>query len=198
MFGSKKDRKIVELVIEFNLDAISRWIADDGEIEDIEKMEKNWKNCLIRTYRIDVLPNGQMSNMYFHREKGLISSNMGGIDFLENTHASMKNFCEKNKIQILGWERWREYLSLRINKKPILLVPIKEFGIIQTGGKLDNQAKILGREERAVQVPISFSEDGKPKNHIQIWRSSASSESVGYSNALASVSASILNFEVEY
>ena len=216
MFKSKRDRKIVELVIEFNLGAISKWLTDKGGIEDIEKIDKKCKDCVIRSYRIDVLPNGETNDMYFHREKGLISNSIGGIDYinksnegierfrggtmvgLQNVGDSAKRIVEDIKIWSLSWSRWRQFLSLEANKIPILLVPVEEFAILQTGGKLDNHSKTLGREERAIQVPVSFSDDGKPKDHIEVLRSSASSESVSYHNALASVSASTLNFEVEY
>ncbi|MCR4312539.1 MAG: hypothetical protein NUV56_04625, partial [Candidatus Uhrbacteria bacterium] len=63
MFGSKprEDRRVVELAIEFNLTAIGKWLADSGSIAEIEKMEKDWKDSTIRSYYIDVLPNGQTS-----------------------------------------------------------------------------------------------------------------------------------------
>ena len=160
-----------------------------------EKMEKDWKDSVIQSYYIDVLPSGKVSDMYFHRKKGVISNNIGGIDYLENINESSKRFTEK--IQVLAWESWREFLSLRVNKKPILLVPVAEIVELQVNGTLKKGGHPR-EEEQKIKVPFSFHDNGQPKELIEILRHSASSRSVGFSNALGSVAASTLNFEVEY
>lgn len=225
MFKSKKDRRVVDLTIEFNLTAINRWLSSSGDIKDVEKIEQGherWEDCFVRLYNIDVLPNGESSDMYFHREKNIISNNIGGIDYLEGSEAGLtrmeKNIKyvskfsydetsryeisdflkNKNEIHTISWKRWREFLSFEINNKPILLVPIEEFGILMKGGKLNNESKTLGGEKRLIDVPILFSENNQPTEHVKISRTSNSSDSVGYSNALCSVGASALSFEVEY
>lgn len=222
MFKSKKDRQIVEITIEFNLTAINKWLGDDSDIKDIEKIDKNWEDCFVRLYNIDVLPNGENSDMYFHREKNIISNNIGGTDYLEGSESGLirmeKNvkyvskfsydeisrdeaigfLKNKNEIHTISWRRWREFISFEINQKPILLVPIEEFGILMLGGKLNNESKTIGREERFIDVPVLFSENNQPTEQIKVLRSSSTNDSVGYSNALCSVAASTLSFEVEY
>jgi len=199
MFNNKKDRQLVELVIEFNLTAIGKWLDDNGEIEDIEKIEKNWKDSMIQRYFIDMMPNGQNSDMYFHRGRGVISSNIGGVDCFENAPVSMQNFCRRNKILSLQWGSWRQYISLRVNNKPILLAPLTDLAELYVDGEL-KKGGYPKDDEQKIKVPISFesAESKQPKAFIEIWRGSPSSQSVGYSSALGSVSASTLNFEVEY
>lgn len=200
MFNIEKNSHVVELVIEFNLTAISKWLDSNCKIVDIEQIEYNYKNTIIQSYYIDVLPNRPYNNMYFHRNKGVVSNNVGGIDHLENVNKDIKQFIKQSasKIQIIEWGYWFEYLFLHVNGKPILLVPIEEFQILQNGGILKNQSKKLGREKRLIEVPVSFKKDGTATEHIQIWRNSSSSKSVGYNNTLGSVAASTLSFEVEY
>lgn len=225
MFKSRKDRRVVELTIEFNLTAINKWLSSNSDIKDIEKIEQGyekWEDCFVRLYNIDVLPSGESSDMYFHREKNIISNNIGGIDYLEGSeagltrmeknikHVSKFSYDEtsrdeiivflknKNEIHTIGWKRWREFISFEINNKPILLVPIEEFGILMVGGKLNNESKTLRGEKRLIDVPILFSENNQPTEHIKILRTSNSSDSIGYSNALCSIGASALSFEVEY
>jgi hypothetical protein len=197
MFGQKKDRKVVELTIVFNLSAISKWLDTNSEIEDIEKLEKDWDGDAVKlSYYIDVLPNGQSGDMYYHRKKGIISGNVSGIDFLENVDQSLKSFLKDNKIHVLAWKPWRQFMRLDVNNKPILLVPIEEIVELQIN-RLKNGGSVRD-EEKKIKVPILFNEQNNPKKFIEIWRGSPSDLSVGFHNALAWVSASSLNFEVEY
>jgi hypothetical protein len=145
-----------------------------------------------------VLPNGQSGDMYYHRNKGIISGNVGGIDFLGNAPVSMQNFCKRSGIELIEWGRWREYLSLSVNKKLILIVPIEEFGILQLGGKLSSERKTLGREITTVKVPFSFDDQGKPKEFMEIERSTNNDKAIGFGNGLGWISGSTLNYEVEY
>lgn len=200
MFRTKKDRHVVELAIGFNLSAISRWLdIGNFEFKDIEKIDKTWdKDAIIQSYFIDVLPNGIASDMYLHRKKGIISSNVGGIDYLENVDDNLKQYLEYPdgaKIERLGWNYWRSSISLTANAKPILLAPLAEFGQLQIAGKFEEGGYF--EEEKLIKVPISYTSN-QPKEFVQVWRSSNSTRSVGYKNALAQVSASTLNFEVEY
>lgn len=225
MFKSKKDRKVLEINIEFNLTAINKWLSENGEIKDIEITSKSWEDCFVRFYNIDVLPNGENSDMYFHREKNIISNNIGGIDYLEGSESGLVrmeknlkyaskfsydeisrddaiNFLKnKNEIHTISWRRWREFISFEINQKPIILVPINEFGILMLEGKLKNTRE-FGKERKdgeiLIDVPVLFSENDQPTEHIQVLRSSQTGESISYKNALCCVSASTLSFEVEY
>ncbi|MCK5027713.1 MAG: hypothetical protein KAS07_04805 [Candidatus Pacebacteria bacterium] len=198
MFNTKKDRYIIELAIEFNLSAINKWLNKSGKEEDIAKISKDWGNDDVwLNYYIDVLPSGQSSDMYHHRKRGVISNNVGGTDFLENVDQNIEHFLKSSNIKMLAWEPWREFLSLEVNKKLILLAPVEEFVELQVNRVLKNGGSPKD-EEKKIKVPISFDDQNNPEELIEIWRGSASNRSVGFSNALCSISASTLNFEVEY
>lgn len=198
MFNTKKDRNVVELAIEFNLTAISRWLGENGEIKDIEKIEKDWGSDAIKmSYWIDVLPSGQNSDMYYHRKKGVMSGNVGGIDFLKNVDKNLEYFLKNSEIKMIEWRILGDTLGLVVNKKLILLAPIGEIVELQVNRVLKNGGNVMDGEKK-IKVPISFDDQKNPKEFMEIWRGSNSDRSIGFSNALGSVSASTLNFEVEY
>lgn len=198
MFNTKKDRQIVELCIEFNLTAIDAWLEAGSIIEDIEKIPKDWNSNDIKlSYYIDVLPNGQNSDMYFHRKKGVMSGNVGGIDYLENVDEDLKYYFKKSKIKVLSWLPWRQFIGLDVNQNAILLAPVEEIVELQTNRVLKNGGSIRD-EDKKIRVPILYDDQNNPKEFTEIWRGSASDRSIGFSNALGSISASTLNFEVEY
>lgn len=198
MFNTKKDRQIVELCIEFNLTAIDKWLDKSGKVEDIEKIPKDWNSDDVKlSYYIDILPNGQSGDMYFHRKKSVISGNVGGIDFLENVDEELEYYFRDSKIKVLAWRPWRQFIGLDVNKEPILLAPVEEIVELQANGVLKNPGTIKD-EDKKIQVPTLFDDHNNPQRFTEIWRGSASNRSVGFSNALGSVSASTLNFEVEY
>jgi len=204
MFNTKKDRMVVEVTIEFNITAIGEWLKAGGKFEDIDKIKREkygaWKDAVVQKYVIDILPIGQTSDAYFHRNKGAISQNIGGIDFLENAKGDVKYIAEKEaKISVLQWEMWRGCLGLKANKNLVLLTPpLTEVVELETKGVLSNKPVDIKAEDTKIKVPVSFNDDKSPKEFMEIWRGSASDRSVGYGNALAHVSFSTLNFEVEY
>jgi len=204
MFKLKKDRHVVEVTIEFNITAIGEWLKAGGKFEDIDKIKREeygaWKDAVVQKYVIDMLPIGQTSNAYFHRNKGIISQNIGGIDFLENAKDDIKYIAEKEaKISIIAWDMWRGCLGLKANKNLILLTPpLAEVVELETTGKLVNPSVDVKAEDIKIKVPVSFDGENNPKEFMEIWRGSASDRSLGYGNGLAHVSFSTLNFEVEY
>ena len=128
MFNTKKDRRVVEIEIAFNITAIGEWLNAGGKFEDIDKIKREefgaWKDAVTQKYTIDMFPIGNIDNAYFHRNKGLISQNIGGIDFLENANEDIKYIATKEaKIGILAWDMWRGCLGLKANKNMILLPP---------------------------------------------------------------------------
>jgi len=203
MFNTKKDRRVVEVTIEFNITAIGEWLKANGKFEDIDKIKREkygaWKDAITQKYVIDMLPIGQTSNAYFHRNKGVISQNISGIDFLENAKEDIKYIAEKeSKIGVLAWDMWRGCLGLEANKNLILLTPpLTEVVELETKGVLSKPGGVRD-EDTKIKVPVSFNDDKNPKEFMEIWRGSASDRSLGYGNALAHVSFSTLNFEVEY
>ena len=94
---------------------------------------------------------------------------------------------------------WREFLSLAVNRKLILHVPVAEIAELQVMGKLKNGGNALdvGKEQK-IKVPFSFDDSNHPKEFINVWRGSYHSKSVCYRNALGSVTASAFNSEVLY
>lgn len=203
MFNTKKDRSVIEVTIEFNITAIGEWLKAGAKFEDIDKIKREkygaWGDPVTQKYVIDMLPIGQSSNSYFHRNKGVISQNIGGIDFLENASRDIKYIAEKEaKIGVLQWEMWRGCLGLKVNKNLILLTPpLTEVVELETKGVLSKPGRIMDKDVK-IKVPYSFDDENKPKEFMEIWRGSASDRSLGYGNGLAHVSFSTLNFEVEY
>lgn len=203
MFNTKKDRRVVEITIEFNITAIGEWLKSGGKFEEIDKIKRGeyggWGDAVIQKYVIDMLPIGQTSNAYFHRNRGVISQNIGGIDFLENAAEDVKYIARKEaKIGMLSWDMWRGSLGLKVGKNPILITPpLAEVLELEMEGKLSNPGRI-GDEDVKIKVPVSFGDNNQSKELIEVWRGSASDRSLGYSNALGHVSFSALNFEVEY
>lgn len=203
MFNTKKDRRVVEVTIEFNITAIGEWLKAGAKFENIDKIKREkygeWKDAVIQKYVIDMFPIGKTDNAYLHRNKGVISQNIGGTDFLENAKEDIKYIAEKEaKIGVLAWEMWRGCLGLKVNKNLILLTPpLAEVIELETQGKLSNPGSIKD-EDTKIKVPVSFDDNNQPKEFIEVWRGSASDRSLGYGNALGHVSFSTLNFEVEY
>ncbi|MFZ2303679.1 MAG: hypothetical protein WAV98_02715 [Minisyncoccia bacterium] len=203
MFNTKKDRRVIEIEIAFNITAIGEWLKAGGKFEDIDKIKREefgaWKDAVTQIYIIDMLPIGQISNAYFHRNKGVISQNIGGIDFLENAKEDIKYIAQKEaKIGVLSWDMWRGCLGLKAHKNLILLTPpLIEVVELETKGVLSKPGGVRD-EDVKIKVPVSFNDDKSPKEFMEIWRGSASDRSLGYGNALAHVSFSTLNFEVEY
>ena len=206
MFKQTKDKQVIGLTIEFNLSAISEWLNSSGQSKGVDKKNnyRNTKDPMFLRYYIDVLPNGQMSDMYFHRQKGIVSNNLGGIDYLENVSDDLKRFLKNTKIEILHWDHWRDFIALDVNRKLILSVPINEIAELQelvsgadTLTKKGWLAKYFEKKQK-IKVPISFDSDNQPKEFMEVWRSRNSPQSIRYKNALATVSASTSNAEVTY
>jgi hypothetical protein len=207
MFGIKKDRRVVEVTIEFNITAIGDWLKAGGKFENIDKIKREeygaWGDAVVQKYVIDMLPIGQTSNAYFHRNKGVISQNISGIDFLENINEELKYIIKKEaKIGMLSWGMWRGCLSLNVEgngqKNMVLLTPpLTDVVELDINGRLTNSGSPADDAVK-IKVPVSFDDQNKPKEFMDVWRGSPSKESVGFGNALGHVSFSVLNFEVEY
>lgn len=200
MFNAKKDRRVVEITIEFNITAIGQWLSAGGKLEDIDKIDRDWKDAVIQKYVIDMLPIGQTSSAFFHRNKGVISQNIGGIDYLENAKEDIKYIVEKEtKIGMLSWSTWRGCLSLEAQRNLILLTPpLTEVLELETKGALTNPGRDAKADDVKIRVPVSFDDKNNPKEFMEIWRGTATDRSLGFGNALGHVSFSVLNFEVEY
>lgn len=206
MFNTTKDRRVVEITIEFNVDAIIDWLNSGGKSEDIDKIKReeygSWGNDVTQKYLIDMLPIGNISNAYYHRNKGVISQNISGIDYLRNVDDETKFRFKKAEVESLEWSTWNGQLLLMIRtakgKKIIAASPsLIEAIELERKGKLSNGGN-LRNEDEEIRVAISLNQDGSPKEFMKMWRGSPSSQSVGYGNALGHISFSILNFEVEY
>ncbi len=139
--------------------------------------------------------------MYFHRQKGIISSIFIGRDYLENVDADLEEFLKNTQIKRLGWECWRQYLSLDVNNIPILLVPLKEIVELQTQGELQHWSGPSEKPQK-IKVPISFEEttngQEKVKEFIEVWRYVNGPKTVSYRNALGKISVSTFYDVVEY
>lgn len=198
MFKSKKDRYVVELAIKFNLSEIDKWLDKSGKIKDIKKPPKDFNGDDVwLSYYIDVLPNGQSSDMYYHRKKGVVSANYGGIDYLKNVDKNIEYFLKNSKIERLSWSGWREFIGLDVNQKLILNAPVEEIVELQVNGVLKNGGSLRDKEKK-IKVPVSFDDQNNPKKFMEAWRISPSARSIIFSNALGSISVSNWNDEVEY
>ncbi len=200
MFNAKKDRMVVEITIEFNITAIGKWLKGGGRFEDIDKLKRDWDGALIQKYVIDMLPIGQTSNAYFHRNKGIISQNITGFDYLESANEDIRIHLkiEPSNIANLGWDMWRGRLLLKTRDKLLLMTPpLTEVVELETTGELSSFSGAL--EDTKITVPVSFEKDhpDHPKEFMEIWQG-AGPKSLGYGNALGHVSFSTDFFKVEY
>ncbi len=111
---------------------------------------------------------------------------------------NIKSFLKNTNIERLHWNFWRESIILDVNQKSILIAPLAELAKLQGSGKFAKGGYF--EKEQKIKVPISYESatSNQPKEFIEVWRGSNSPRSVGYRNALASVSGSTMNFEVEY
>ena len=205
MFNTKKDRGVVEITIEFNIGEIGTWLKKGAKFEDINKIERSTRWDIKKKYVIDMFPIGKSDNAYFHRNKGLISQNIAGIDFLKKDESFVSwndenvTYITKDKVGVLEWGIWHGGLALYADENPILLTPpLTELRELETEGVLSSKRSGFKDEDTKIKVPVSFDDNNDPKEFMEIWRGSANKRALGYGNALAHVSFSTLNFEVEY
>lgn len=207
MFNTKKDRRVVEVTIEFNISAIGQWLSTGGKFEDIDKIDREWKDAVTQKYVIDMFPIGQSDNAYYHRNKGVISQNISGIDFLDDAKEDIKYIAKKEaKIEMLSWDMWRGCLGLNIQGnaiKSIMLLtpPLTEVVELETTGKLKKAPTNLMKamtEEIEIDVPYSFDDSNNPKEFMKVWRWSPNDRLLRYGNALGHISFSTSNGEVMY
>jgi hypothetical protein len=194
LFNFRGDRYVVELTIEFDLTAIYKWLKTGATEktgkdywETIDKSEKDvWTDA--RQYHIDVLPNGQSRDMYFHRKKSIISNEINGFEInSDNSKWSFPN------IEMLEWSYWNSFLCLKANKKSVLLAPLNKFAELQAFGRLKNATK-YGEAEK-IKAPVRFHpKSNQPIEFIEIFRTEIHPRCVGYENALASVHAQTSGF----
>lgn len=205
MFNTK-DRQVVEICIEFNITAIIDWLKSGGKFEDIDQIKReefgSWGNATTQKYLIDMIPIGKNSNVYYHRRKNLISQNISGIDFLGTLGEETKFFLKRAGVQALEWRQRKGSLLLMIHTEKggelILTTPLlTEVVELETKGGLSNPGS-LQNEDQKMKTAVSFNQDGTPREYMEIWRGSASSQSLGYGNGLGHISFSTLNFQVEY
>lgn len=214
---NKKDRHVIELIIKFNLTTINEWLNNGNKknkinkVEDFEENEKHWDiltNDIIRSYYIDVLPNGQNSDMYFHREKGVFSENISGDDLLENVDEKTKLFIENTKIENLSWSFWHQYLTFDVNTfNPdnvgglLFSIPLEKIVELQSSGRVKHHTEytnLLLRDTKKIKVPVSFDSANQPKKSIEVWEIVDNQKVVKYSNTFCSVSVNAYNDGVKY
>lgn len=213
MFKSKKQAKfIVEFQLDFNLTNAKKWIKDGSNIEDLGKKKADWYKSeeefgilhpVIQSYVIDVVPTNPGIDMYFHRKANRIGNNIGGIDYLGNLdNEEIKFACKDAGINSIEWGSWREFFTASINGKVCIMTPLDKIVELQVLGKLENASFVgqtrMNGEKVPINVPIAYNEDGSIKATTTVWHGTASMNSVGYMNEIASVSANTLNFEIEY
>lgn len=212
MFSSNKDRVVVEVVVEFNISAIAKWLNSGGNLDDIDGIERKWRDVVVQSYAIDMFPVGRNSNAYYHRNKGIISQNIGGVDFLHHARDQVRHLTEEAaQIGMLSWDMWRGCLSLTVQgndrdrRDLIMLTPLlTEVAELEATGKVsqhENASEDLlkrSTEEIEIDAPYSFDDANHPKAFIKVWRTSSNSKSLSYGNALGRVSFSTRNPEVMY
>ncbi len=209
MFKKQQPKYIVQFQIDFNLSEVKDWIKEGGDIQKLGKNEPHWygemdeeiKNPFLNSYVIDIIPNSLGLDCYYHSKVGRITNNIGGVDYLENTTQEITDFCERNGIRKFVWGLWRQYITVKVNNKLALVVPLDKIIELQIKGKLSRANFIhetLDNYGLRLDVPISFDDKGVAKETISVWHSTVSTESVGYFNEIVSISASTLNFKVEY
>jgi hypothetical protein len=183
MFKSRSDRNVVTLLMEVNLVALESWLRRDSDIEDINFAQESQQqetelSPRYLEYYIDILPRGEKSEMYFDRAKAAFSNYFDGYAPLG---ADERYFLE--------WGIWREYISIKIDGKPVILAPIQEVVDLQRRAKLKEQGEVNDfRPEQKIQVPIEFDGD-EPRRFISVVRSfDFLSNSIVYRNEIIRIS----------
>ncbi|TSC79131.1 MAG: hypothetical protein G01um101425_768 [Candidatus Peregrinibacteria bacterium Gr01-1014_25] len=206
MFGHKKDRHVVELIVQFNLTAIDTWLHDGAKIENIEVGKKWQTEDIIKSYFVDILPSGNNSLIFFHRESkkfanSLAASDWINIEDLMKVKSSSKSHGKKNEIQGFEWEFWHDFICTYVHvngtRAYLLAAPFDEIYRLHTVGELETK-KFEG-DSNVIEVPSRWDEKGgyDYKNSLKIQRR-CNQRSVGYSNSLACVSANVSNSQVLY
>jgi hypothetical protein len=208
IFDSDKDRSIVKLTIQFNLTAIHTWLdanpqkeggndekTDGSYWRTIEKTKDEWEYGTVRSYHIDVLPNGRTHDFYFHRAKKSFSNYVDGFE------ANDGKKWTSQRIEMLEWEYWRKSIALKVNGgHPIFLAPLTEFGELQVFGELKNAD--YSAQPSKIKVPVRFeSQSDKPIEFLEVGRICNHPHSITYKGTLASVTAftsGLLGMKVEY
>jgi|GEM_PF-3099084 len=205
MFNIKPDRRVVEVNINFNVSGIIRWLESGAKSEDIDKIDRDWGDDRIQQYIIDMIPIGKTNNAYYHRNKGLISQNLAGIDYLSSADENLKVHVKKQGVESLEWSIWKGCLHLIVQvdgqRKIISATPsLIEVVELETKGKITNGYANLKDDDVKISVPI-LDEEGNSKDFIDTWKwyGFLGNSSVSYGNALGRVSFSVpIYSSVEY
>ncbi|MCK5475124.1 MAG: hypothetical protein KAI71_00895 [Candidatus Pacebacteria bacterium] len=207
MFNNKKDKKIIELDIKFNLDTIDKWINSAcktnnyaDKIESIKQVEQDWCDAFIVSYCIDVLPFGKNSDYYFHREKNIFSNSINGSDLFDNMSPASKDikvFTKNRGIEGVEWRIDKDGLMVAVNRKLMLWVPVVKFAELQIHGKiiinnLNLKNANLYTDEQKIKIPIECEDStrNQPKKFIEVLEQTTK-YSAGYRNSFCSVLASL-------
>ncbi len=206
MFNTAQDRRVIEITIRFNVSGIIRWLDSGGKPEDIDKISRDWGDDSFQQYIIDMMPIGKTSNAYYHRNKGLISQNLGGIVYLSKADEDLKFYAEKQLLGTFEWTIWKGCFLLMIQvdgeRKVISATPVlTEVIELETKGKIINGYQSLGTDDIKISVPTALDDKGNQKDFMDIWKwyGFLGNSSVSYGNALGLVSFSVPIFHsVEY
>lgn len=208
MFNLKKeDRRTIEVTIQFNLTRILQWLKSGGSIENINKINHGWDtNDIVQKYVIDIIPIERASNAFYHRNKGAISQQIAGTDYLRNIDESLKLFNRKQRLQAFKWKMSRVQgrgilLMVEVDEevKVILLTPeLTEVVELENKGKIENARN--STDDTKMSISTTIDNDGKPQEFIDIWKwhGFPSYLSIVYGNGLGRVSFEIPHFDIEY
>lgn len=208
-FKPKSDRRVLEITIEFNLEAISKWLNLGGKFEDIEKIPRDWKNPVSKKYVIDMLPIGEESNAYLHRNLGVISQNIAGVDFLDAVNGNEKYFTKDKDVEMLSWDlhggRFRLIVDYKEKGNVIFLTPpltevieLENTGKLKPHEKSSNDLRKAMTEEIEIPIPCSDGKNNEPIEYAKVWRYSGNNKFLRYSNALGRVSFVVQDSPVKY
>ncbi len=204
------DSHLVNLTIEFNVDRINDFIKRNGKITDKSLIDEGEEkdlshSSLKKTYNIDILPNGK-NDIFFHRSKSAFSHIISGYDYFDNSDGNVSVYIrnkiknKSTKIRKFSWERWREFLSVKVTflgkrgemeQTLVALVPIWEIGLLMTDGEFKDLIS-FDRKREKIKVPISFDSNNEPKEFIEMWKCIGGTGNwITYSNSLVTVSAAV-------
>lgn len=195
-YFDKKNRDVVELTFDIDLENFKEWINSEGEL-DIVDLDKPWydwgqsNNDSILTYKIDLLPHpDEKTTLFYHRDQNVFSNYLtGSIEFIDSDH-ELISFYEDGVERIEfgiskdGFLNIAAYFlsSSKMEKSwlNIFSVPTNKINQLHIGNRLD---KI---EEGTVEFKNSSNDVNKKVKQFPV---SIGGRGIGYLNKICRVKA---------
>ncbi len=170
MFSKNKDRYVLRINIEINFCEVAKWLkTDSSEIPSTDYVE--WRGKGNHSFTIFVIPVGTNSDVYYHKLANAFSHSIESmVDLSDYEHLSpcIKRICSQSDIpSYLEWSFWHDKLTIAINQRLILLVPLNEAVSLQRNGSTASGKGLTN--QRIIQVPTKTGSFGYDADGWRVW-----------------------------